>query len=153
MAVKNLEESVERPTKCQKVKATMLTHMLIILIVTGVIIGIAVGLGLRTNPAWKPIEKRKIFFLRFPGNLLMSMLRMLILPLIILSFITSFAGLDLRESIRVSKRFGNVQANKINGEPRAFECRFMQLAQMREVASRDNQEMRVTMSWRILRPP
>ncbi|KAK3596769.1 hypothetical protein CHS0354_038770 [Potamilus streckersoni] len=104
MAVDNLGESVERPTKCQKVKATMLTHLLIMLIVTGVIIGIAVGLGLRTDPAWKPIEKRKIFYLRFPGDLLMSMLRMLILPLIISSIITSLGGLDLRSSGRMGLR-------------------------------------------------
>ncbi|KAK3596768.1 hypothetical protein CHS0354_038769 [Potamilus streckersoni] len=89
---------------CRKVKIAILNHLLIILIVTGVTIGIALGLGLRTDPAWKPVEKRKIFYLRFPGDLLMSMLKMLILPLIISSIITSLGGLNIRSSGKMGVR-------------------------------------------------
>ncbi|KAL3868596.1 hypothetical protein ACJMK2_041397 [Sinanodonta woodiana] len=97
-------DSKHSKSLCQKVKVAILNNLLIILIVTGVSIGIALGLGLRTDPAWTPIEKRKIFYLRFPGDILMSMLKMLILPLIISSIITSLGGLDLRSSGKMGVR-------------------------------------------------
>lgn len=42
-------------------------------------------------PGWEFYERRKIFYLRFPGDLLINMQKMMILPLIVSSVISSLA--------------------------------------------------------------
>ncbi|KAL3868595.1 hypothetical protein ACJMK2_041396 [Sinanodonta woodiana] len=91
-------------TRGQKCMARFLDNLLIILIIVALAIGVGLGLGLRSDPTWQPTEKRKIFYLRFPGDLLMNMLKMLILPLIISSLVSSLASLDTRASGRLGVR-------------------------------------------------
>ncbi|PAV91110.1 hypothetical protein WR25_02812 [Diploscapter pachys] len=60
--------------------------------ILGVIVGIALGLALRDPDAkW---SKRHLSYLRFPGDVFVQMLKMLILPMIISSIISSLASLD-----------------------------------------------------------
>lgn len=48
----------------------------ILFLVLGVIVGIGLGVGLKYLPEpWTPNDKRKIFYLRFPGDLLLNMLK------------------------------------------------------------------------------
>ncbi|PVD23439.1 hypothetical protein C0Q70_16708 [Pomacea canaliculata] len=71
----------------------------ILFLVLGVIVGIGLGVGLKYLPEpWTPNDKRKIFYLRFPGDLLLNMLKLLILPLILSSLVTAMATLDKKAS-------------------------------------------------------
>jgi Na+/H+-dicarboxylate symporter len=72
------------------------------MMIVAVAVGIGLGIGLREN--WSPHDKRKLHYLRFPGDLLMNMLKMLILPLIISSLISSLAFLDAKASGRMGLR-------------------------------------------------
>ncbi|CAB3399412.1 unnamed protein product [Caenorhabditis bovis] len=67
-------------------------NLLLFFTVLGVAIGIGLGLALRDpNQQW---SKRHLSYLRFPGDLFVQMLKMLILPMIMSSIITSLASLD-----------------------------------------------------------
>ncbi|ESO88193.1 hypothetical protein LOTGIDRAFT_126471 [Lottia gigantea] len=81
------------------IKEVLLDNLIVIFMIIAVIIGIGLGFGLRD--VWEPSEKRKIFYLEFPGQLLLSMLKLLILPLIVSSIITALATMDNKSSGRI----------------------------------------------------
>lgn len=85
-----------------KIVKVLKSNLLIILMIIAVILGLGLGIGLRD--IWSPYETRKIFYLRFPGDLLMNMLKMLILPLIVSSLITAMGSLDTNASGRMGLR-------------------------------------------------
>lgn len=64
--------------------------------------GIGAGIGIRK--VWAPTEQIKLFYFNFPGELLLNMLKMLILPLIVSSLISSLASLDTRASGKIGLR-------------------------------------------------
>ncbi|XP_068434507.1 solute carrier family 1 member 9 [Clinocottus analis] len=78
------------------------THNLLLgLTVLGVVMGVLFGMLLR----YMVVKDYSILTLiSFPGEILMRMLKMLILPLIISSLITGLAGLDARSSGRMGSR-------------------------------------------------
>ncbi|KAL2101364.1 hypothetical protein ACEWY4_003125 [Coilia grayii] len=76
-------------------------NLLLALTIFGVIAGSVVGMMLRYMPRLDP---NTLMLLSFPGDILMRMLKMLILPLIISSLITGLAGLDARSSGRMGTR-------------------------------------------------
>ncbi|KAL4236067.1 Excitatory amino acid transporter 3 [Mactra antiquata] len=80
------------------------SNIFIIIMFLAMVIGIALGLGVRTLDGWEYYQKRKIFYLRFPGDLLLNMLKMLILPLITSSIISALASLDAKASGRMGIR-------------------------------------------------
>ena len=60
------------------------TNLLLVLTVLGVVFGVIIGFAMRgANPS-----DDVIMFISFPGEVLMRMLKMLILPLIVSSLIT-----------------------------------------------------------------
>ncbi|XP_045158775.1 excitatory amino acid transporter 1-like [Mercenaria mercenaria] len=79
-------------------------NLIIIMMVIALAIGVVVGLTVRNIEGWEYWQKRKIFYLRFPGDLLMNMLKMLILPLIVSSIISSLASLNAKASGRMGLR-------------------------------------------------
>ncbi|XP_070573847.1 excitatory amino acid transporter-like [Ptychodera flava] len=83
-----------------KVLAWIRKDLLLVLTVTGVVLGIIFGLALR---AIEPSETA-ILLIGFPGEILMRLLKMLILPLIISSLITGLAQLDAKSSGRMGTR-------------------------------------------------
>ncbi|XP_070573459.1 excitatory amino acid transporter-like [Ptychodera flava] len=83
-----------------KVLGWIRKNQLLVLTVTGVVLGIILGLSLRTV---QPSETA-ILLIGFPGELLMRMLKLLILPLIISSLITGLAQLDAKSSGRMGRR-------------------------------------------------
>lgn len=85
-----------------KIKKVLIDNLLIILMIVAVIAGLGLGIGLRD--VWSPNEKRKLHYLRFPGDLLMNMLRMMIIPLIVSSLISSLAFLDAKSSGKMGGR-------------------------------------------------
>ncbi|XP_078239615.1 excitatory amino acid transporter 2 isoform X3 [Pogona vitticeps] len=68
---------------------------------TGVVMGAVCGALLRMAT---PINPDVIMLIAFPGDILMRMLKMLILPLIISSLITGLSGLDAKASGRLGTR-------------------------------------------------
>jgi solute carrier family 1 (high affinity glutamate transporter) protein 2 len=78
----------------------MRTNLLLVLTILGVIMGGVVGFAGRAgNPS-----DEIIMFISFPGDVLMRMLKMLILPLIISSMISGLSKLDPRASGRMGTR-------------------------------------------------
>ncbi|XP_051572205.1 excitatory amino acid transporter 2-like isoform X2 [Myxocyprinus asiaticus] len=76
-------------------------NLLLALTVLGVIAGTVLGMLLRYVP---DMGTNSLTLISFPGDILMRMLKMLILPLIISSLITGLAGLDARSSGRMGSR-------------------------------------------------
>jgi Na+/H+-dicarboxylate symporter len=72
-------------------------HTLLILTFLGVVIGCALGFVLRSAM----LSPETIMLIAFPGDLLMRMLKMLVLPLVVSSLITGVAVLDPKSSGKI----------------------------------------------------
>ncbi|XP_060086047.1 excitatory amino acid transporter 1-like [Ylistrum balloti] len=68
-------------------------NLILILLLGSVVLGVAIGFAVRSGTV---MTKREIMYLSFPGEMLMRMLKMLILPLIVSSLIAGIAGLDAK---------------------------------------------------------
>uniref|UniRef100_A0A674NEJ0 Amino acid transporter n=1 Tax=Takifugu rubripes TaxID=31033 RepID=A0A674NEJ0_TAKRU len=98
----HLEPIEARPqSKCAKIWSKLFKNLLLTLTVLGVILGAVAGMLLRVA---SPIHPDIVMVIAFPGDILMRMLKMLILPLIISSLITGLAGLDAKSSGRLGTR-------------------------------------------------
>uniref|UniRef100_H3BY95 Amino acid transporter n=1 Tax=Tetraodon nigroviridis TaxID=99883 RepID=H3BY95_TETNG len=73
-----------------KVKKVLLANPLVILTVVGVIVGVFIGLGVRSAP----LTKTQIIYIGFPGELLIRLLKMIIIPLVVCSLVSGAASLD-----------------------------------------------------------
>lgn len=83
---------------CTQVKE----NALIIGLLLAVVMGCALGFGVRSTGY--VMTKREIMYLMFPGEMLMRMLRMLILPLVMSSLISGIANLDATTCGRMGLR-------------------------------------------------
>ncbi|XP_055537864.1 excitatory amino acid transporter 3-like [Wyeomyia smithii] len=89
----------------ERFKLLLKENLLTLLTITGVIGGIALGIGLREIPAeggkWTP---REVAYINFVGDIFLRMLKALILPLIITSLISAVGCLDLSLSGKIGGR-------------------------------------------------
>lgn len=72
-------------------------HTLLVMTFGGVLLGVAFGFALRNAE----LTNETIQLISFPGDLLMRMLKMLVLPLIVSSLITGVAVLDPKSSGKI----------------------------------------------------
>ncbi|KAL0993320.1 hypothetical protein UPYG_G00106080 [Umbra pygmaea] len=79
----------------------LVRNSLLAFTILGVVAGSLLGALLRYLSV---VETNTLMLVSFPGDILMRMLKMLILPLIISSLITGLAGLDARSSGRMGSR-------------------------------------------------
>ncbi|KAM3611278.1 uncharacterized protein V6R79_015930 [Siganus canaliculatus] len=82
------------------VKGFFKRNAFVLLTIAAVIAGIILGFGLRSYK----MSYRDVKFFSFPGELLMRMLQMLVLPLLVSSLITGMAALDSRASGKMGMR-------------------------------------------------
>ncbi|XP_006634900.1 excitatory amino acid transporter 5 [Lepisosteus oculatus] len=80
-----------------RVKDVCKRNGLLILSVLSVIIGCLLGFFLRT----RHLSEQEVKYFQFPGELLMRMLKMLILPLVVSSLMSGLAALDAKASSRL----------------------------------------------------
>lgn len=74
----------------ERVKRIVMANLLVILTVAGVIIGVFIGLGVRNVE----LTKTQIIYVGFPGELLIRLLKMIIIPLVVCSLVSGAASLD-----------------------------------------------------------
>ncbi|XP_005306961.1 excitatory amino acid transporter 1 [Chrysemys picta bellii] len=93
------KKKVQSITK-DDVKGYLVRNAFVLFTVTGVIVGIILGFCLRPYK----MTYREVKYFSFPGELLMRMLQMLVLPLIVSSLVTGTAALDNKASGRMGMR-------------------------------------------------
>lgn len=74
----------------QRVKRVVTANLLVILTVAGVIIGVFIGLAVRNAT----LTKTQVIYIGFPGELLIRLLKMIIIPLVVCSLVSGSASLD-----------------------------------------------------------
>ena len=78
--------------------------LLLVFIVTGVLLGFLIG-ALVNDPVQESSNSKEIImYISFPGEILMRMLKMVILPLIVSSLIVALAVLDAKAAGRLGRR-------------------------------------------------
>uniref|UniRef100_A0A3P9H465 Amino acid transporter n=1 Tax=Oryzias latipes TaxID=8090 RepID=A0A3P9H465_ORYLA len=102
MGESHLEPSVDSPENpCASFCDKIMKNMVLTLTILGVFLGSIAGMLLRHI---SPLPPDVIMIIAFPGEILMRMLKMLILPLVVSSLVTGLAGLDAKSSGRLGTR-------------------------------------------------
>ena len=105
-------ESIKEPTELeelsrgQKVKQIVCKNLIVILIIIAAALGFIIGIAINSavQKLEEPDRTTVITLIGFPGDLLIRMLKMLILPLIISSLIVGLSGLDAQASGKLGYR-------------------------------------------------
>lgn len=74
----------------QRVRRIVMANLLVILTVAGVIIGVFIGLGVRQMD----LTRTQIIYVGFPGEILIRLLKMIIIPLVVCSLVSGAASID-----------------------------------------------------------
>ncbi|XP_066469485.1 excitatory amino acid transporter 1 isoform X2 [Tiliqua scincoides] len=93
------KKKVQSITK-DDVKSYLLRNFFVLFTIIAVIVGIILGFSLRSYH----FSYREVKYFSFPGELLMRMLQMLVLPLIVSSLVTGVAALDSKASGKMGLR-------------------------------------------------
>ncbi|XP_077467358.1 neutral amino acid transporter B(0) [Stigmatopora argus] len=74
----------------RRLKRIIRANLLVILTVAGVLIGVIIGLGVRNVE----LTRTQIIYIGFPGELLIRLLKMIIIPLVVCSLVSGAASID-----------------------------------------------------------
>ncbi|XP_075997547.1 neutral amino acid transporter B(0) [Genypterus blacodes] len=74
----------------QRVKRLVRSNLLVILTVAGVLVGVIIGLGVRNVE----LTRTQILYIGFPGEILIRLLKMIIIPLVVCSLVSGAASID-----------------------------------------------------------
>ncbi|XP_020026585.2 neutral amino acid transporter B(0) isoform X1 [Castor canadensis] len=77
-----------------QVRRCLRANLLVLLTVVAVVAGVALGLGISAARGAVPLDPKDLMAFSFPGELLLRLLRMIILPLVVCSLIGGAASLD-----------------------------------------------------------
>ncbi|XP_078097878.1 neutral amino acid transporter B(0)-like [Mustelus asterias] len=78
--------------KMHKLRGCVRSNLLVILTVAGVISGVVIGLSVRELQ----LSRLQVLYFSFPGELLLRLLKMIIIPLVVCSLVSGAASLDPR---------------------------------------------------------
>lgn len=81
-----------RSLAASRLRGCLRANLLVLLTVAGVVAGVAVGLGVRQVPGG--LSAAQVASFSFPGELLLRLLKMIILPLVVCSLVAGAASLD-----------------------------------------------------------
>lgn len=77
-------------------------NWLLLFTVFSVVLGIAIGVGIKQGSTKDPpMTSREIYYLNFPGEIFLRMLKLTILPLIFSSLINSMTSLDSKSAGKI----------------------------------------------------
>ena len=82
-------------------------EILLVFMMIGVVVGFVIGVSVNdsVNAFENPEDKKTtLMLIGFPGELFISMLKMLVLPLIVASLVCVLAGIDAKASGRIGRR-------------------------------------------------
>ncbi|KAG8443934.1 hypothetical protein GDO86_009215 [Hymenochirus boettgeri] len=93
----HVEDDVPKVSKaksgcCQSFAQFLKRNIIVILTVSGVVVGVGLGSAIRKMK----LTKAQMTYFAFPGEMLLRMLKMIILPLVVCSLISGAASLDTR---------------------------------------------------------
>ncbi|XP_055068792.1 excitatory amino acid transporter 3 [Misgurnus anguillicaudatus] len=94
-------DMLKKERKGRNVKGVLKRNWILLATITSVILGILLGVLVRDYTSLSNLEKQ---YFGFPGEILMRMLKLIILPLIVSSMITGVAALDSEISGRIGLR-------------------------------------------------
>lgn len=90
-SLSNQEKNKARPeTLSGKVRRIAKANLLVILTVSAVIVGVCIGLGVRNAK----LTQTQVIYFGFPGELLIRLLKMIIIPLVVCSLVSGAASID-----------------------------------------------------------
>lgn len=84
------KSNVTLETLSEKLKRIAKANLLVILTVAAVIVGICIGLGVRNAK----LTQTQVIYFGFPGELLIRLLKMIIIPLVVCSLVSGAASID-----------------------------------------------------------
>ncbi|XP_060791469.1 excitatory amino acid transporter 3 [Neoarius graeffei] len=94
----SMDMLAKKERRARDVKGILKRNWVLIATIASVLLGIGLGVLVREHAALSHLDKQ---YFGFPGELLMRMLKLIILPLIISSIITGVAALDAEVSGRI----------------------------------------------------
>ncbi|KAG7321949.1 hypothetical protein KOW79_014807 [Hemibagrus wyckioides] len=86
----SLGKSKVQETLPEKLKRIAKANLLVILTVAAVIVGVCIGLGVRNAN----LTQTQVLYFGFPGELLIRLLKMIIIPLVVCSLVSGAASID-----------------------------------------------------------
>lgn len=86
-----LEKSAQKSCR-EKLMEFLSKNLLVIMTVSGVLVGVGLGMMVRNMN----LTKAQMTYFAFPGEMLLRMLKMIILPLVVCSLVSGAASLDTR---------------------------------------------------------
>ncbi|XP_064605724.1 excitatory amino acid transporter 1-like [Liolophura sinensis] len=78
------------------------SNLLVLLMLVGVLVGVAIGLGLNSKDP--KLSQPEIVYLRFPGELFLQSMKMLLIPIVVSSLLCATAEIDIRSSGKIGLR-------------------------------------------------
>ena len=97
---------MERQTKRSKIVYHLKQNQLLLSVLAGVILGCIIGVSCHdaVQKSEDPSPRRLAMYMKFPGELFIRMLKLIVIPLITSSIIVALNDIDIRSAGRMGKR-------------------------------------------------